>query len=154
MIRDPTKKDLKMANAKNKLTPKQEKFSLVYVETGNASEAYRQAYDVGPDTKPETVWREASEALANGSVAVRVMELQSAAAERTLVTVDGLTKELEVSRLLAQSEKQPAAMTSATMGKAKLHGLGVENSKVGMGFSAEFTELMGRAAAKTSKIGD
>ena len=38
-----------------KLTPKQESFCLAYIETGNASEAYRQAYDVGPKTKPETV---------------------------------------------------------------------------------------------------
>ena len=29
----------------NQLTPKQEKFAQVYVECGNASEAYRQAYN-------------------------------------------------------------------------------------------------------------
>jgi phage terminase small subunit len=154
MVTEPTKKELKMATAENKLTPKQEKFSLVYVETGNASEAYRQAYDVGPDTKPETIWREASAALANGNVAVRVMELHATAAERTLVTVESLTKELEVSRLLAQSEKQPAAMTSATMGKAKLHGLGVDNSKVELGISTEFMELMGRVSEKTTRLNE
>ncbi|SQE31532.1 Terminase small subunit [Mannheimia haemolytica] len=27
------------------LTPKQEAFCLAYIETGNASEAYRQAYE-------------------------------------------------------------------------------------------------------------
>ena len=33
-----------------KLTPKQSKFAEEYVNTGNASEAYRRAYDVGQDT--------------------------------------------------------------------------------------------------------
>jgi len=42
------------------LTPKQEKFANLYVELGNASEAYRQAYDVGVDTKDETIWAKSS----------------------------------------------------------------------------------------------
>jgi phage terminase small subunit len=29
----------------DKLTPKQERFVQAYIETGNATEAYRQAYD-------------------------------------------------------------------------------------------------------------
>ncbi|MGU9998175.1 terminase small subunit, partial [Bordetella avium] len=36
------------------LTPKQEAFALAYVETGNASEAYRRAYSA-ERMKPETV---------------------------------------------------------------------------------------------------
>lgn len=36
------------------LTPKQETFCLAYIETGNASEAYRQAYDA-ENMKPDTV---------------------------------------------------------------------------------------------------
>ena len=35
-----------MNKATVKLTPKQEKFCQVFIETGNASEAYRQAYAV------------------------------------------------------------------------------------------------------------
>ncbi|APY15824.1 hypothetical protein GJU94_13130 [Brucella sp. 10RB9214] len=52
------------------LTPKQEAFARAYVETGNASEAYRRAYNVGDKTKPESVWVKASELLANGKVSV------------------------------------------------------------------------------------
>ena len=107
----------------DKLTPKQEAFALAYVETSNASEAYRQCYDVGENTKPETVWRKACEVLANGKVAARVAELQMAAQERTLVTVASITKELEVARYLAETEKQSSAMTAAIMGKAKVNGL-------------------------------
>lgn len=37
--------------AKLELTPKQEAFALAYVETGNAAEAYRRAYDVKAATQ-------------------------------------------------------------------------------------------------------
>ena len=107
----------------DKLTPKQEEFARVYVETSNASEAYRQAYDVGEKTKPETVWRKACDVLANGKVGAKVAELQSLAQERTLVTVASITAELEAARFLADSLRNPAAMTGAIMGKAKVNGL-------------------------------
>ncbi|EPZ98572.1 terminase small subunit, partial [Glaesserella parasuis] len=41
-----TKKDEGKSTSKGRgLTPKQEKFCQLYIELGNASEAYRQAYD-------------------------------------------------------------------------------------------------------------
>ena len=46
-----------------KLTPKQEKFANLYVELGNASEAYRQAYDV-TTTNIDTIKAKASKLLA------------------------------------------------------------------------------------------
>lgn len=76
------------------LTPKQEAFCLAYVETGNASEAYRQAYNVSPDTKPESIWVNASKTLADAKVSQRVMELQEEARERNAVTVDRVVQEL------------------------------------------------------------
>ena len=112
------------------LTPKQEAFALAYVETGNQSEAYRMAYDVGENTKPETVWKRASELMADGAVAGRVSELKAPAAERLMVTVESLTRELDEARVLAKEVANPAAMTGATMGKAKLHGLLVEKQEV------------------------
>ena len=116
--------------AVSKITAKQEAFSLAYVETGNASEAYRRAYDVRPDTKPESIWREACRILASEIVAARVMELQDAARERAMVTVHGLTAELEEARLLAMTdEKGASAAVSAIMGKAKLHGLLVDKKE-------------------------
>lgn len=113
----------------DKLTPKQEKFALAYVETGNASEAYRQSYNVGENTKQETVWRKAIEVLQNGKVAARVITLQNEARARTMVTIEGLTKELDEDRSLARSEKQAAAAISAVMSKAKLHGLIVDKKE-------------------------
>lgn len=112
------------------LTAKQEAFCLAYVETGNASEAYRIAYDVGENTKPETVWRKASELTTSGKVSARVAELKAMASERLMVTIESLTKELDEARKLAKEVANPAAMTGATMGKAKLHGLLVEKQEV------------------------
>lgn len=66
------------------LTPKQEAFALAYVETGNASEAYRKAYPKARRWKPETVHKRASELLANGAVVGRVEALQAELAERHL----------------------------------------------------------------------
>lgn len=109
----------------DKLTPKQEQFARKYVECGNASEAYRYAYNVGEKTLPKTVWEESCKVLAGPKVSARVFELQEAAKERTLVTVESLTKELNESRALAVEQDNPSEMTKATMAKAKLHGLDV-----------------------------
>lgn len=106
------------------LTPKQEAFALAYVECGNASEAYRRSYDVGPETKPETIWPAASRILADSKVRARVAELQEEARALALVSVGTLTQELEEARLKAMDEgKGASAAVSAVMGKAKLHGL-------------------------------
>lgn len=112
-----------------KLTPKQEAFALKYVECGNASEAYRHAYNA-ENCKPETVWRKAVEVLANGKVAARVMELQAEARERSQVTIESITKELDEDRQLARDNDQAAAAVSAVMNKAKLHGLVVNKTEV------------------------
>jgi phage terminase small subunit len=111
------------------LTVKQENFAQAYVETGNASEAYRRAYDVGENTKPEVIHVKACELLKTGNVSVRVVELQADARERHDVTVDSLTEEYEEARGVAKDEKQAAAMVSATTGKAKLHGLDINKNE-------------------------
>lgn len=110
------------------MTPKQEAFARAYVETGNASEAYRRAYNVGKNTKPEGIWVKASEMLKKGNVAVRIAELQEAARERCIVTVESLTRELDEDRQLAREEAMPSAAISAVLGKAKLHGLLIDKT--------------------------
>ena len=107
----------------NGLTPKQEAFSFKYVECGNASEAYRHAYDVQNEAS-EWVKVEASKLLKTPNVAIMVLELQEQARKRHEVTVDSLTLELNEARQQAQSDpKGASAHVAAVMGKAKLHGL-------------------------------
>ena len=98
------------------LTPKQEAFTFKYVECSNASEAYRHAYDVGEDTKPETIWREAHTILTTPKVATRVMELQEQARERHAVTVDSLTVELDEARIHAMADEKGASAAVSASG--------------------------------------
>src|SRR5262245_15777282 len=69
-----------------KLTPKQTAFAHAYLETGNASEAYRRAYNT-TGMKPETLKVKACELLRNGNVAVTVVGLQAEHAQRHNITV-------------------------------------------------------------------
>lgn len=105
------------------LTPKQEAFAQAYVETGNASEAYRRSYSAA-NMKPEVVNNKASELLKKGDVRVRVAALQAKAVERHELTVDDIIRELEEARTFAMTGErpQPSAMVAATMGKAKVLG--------------------------------
>ena len=113
---------------KIKLTPKQEKFCQVYIETGNASEAYRQSYNTAK-MKPETVNRTAKQLLDNRKIAARLDELREEHAKRHEITVDTLVAELEEARKLAFETDKAAAAVSATMGKAKLLGLVVDKQE-------------------------
>ena len=119
--------ELKMTD---KLTPKQEAFAMAYVECGNASNAYRMAYDVNENTTDNTISVEASKLRNNPKITLRILELQELAQERHSITVDSLTDELENARKTAQEAGQASAMVAATMGKAKLHGLLTEKAEI------------------------
>jgi len=104
------------------LTPKQENFCLAYLETGNASEAYRRAYDA-ENMKPESINVNASKLLADAKVALRIETLRAPIIAKAQLTVEDLLAELEEARQLALETEAPAPAVSATMGKAKLLGL-------------------------------
>jgi len=104
------------------LTPKQDRFCQLYIETGNASEAYRQSYNAC-NMKPETINRKAKELLDNGKIRARVEGLQTEHQERHNINVDYLTAKLEAIYTLATERNNPSAAVSAILGIAKLHGL-------------------------------
>lgn len=111
-----------------KLTPKQEAFARAYVECSNASEAYRQSYDVSPTAKPEGIWVNACKLLGDAKVAQRVEQLQREARERHAITLDTITQMLKDDRELARKSGQSSAAVSAVMGLAKIHGLVVDKA--------------------------
>lgn len=113
------------------MTPKQEQFARLYVETGNASEAYRQAYNTD-NMKPETVTNEAYKLLQDPDISAMVDGLKEEARQRHAVTVDDLLSELEQARAaaLAAPTPQSSAAVSATMGKAKMLGLLVDKAEI------------------------
>jgi len=57
------------------ITQKQANFCDLYIETGNASEAYRRSYSCD-NMKAETINRKAIEVLRNGKVTARIKVLQ------------------------------------------------------------------------------
>lgn len=74
------------------LTPKQERFCNAYMETGNASEAYRRAYSCG-EMKAETVHRKAKELLDNGKIAARIREIQKRQERKSDITREEIMAE-------------------------------------------------------------
>jgi phage terminase small subunit len=92
------------------------------------TKAYEKA---GYELTKESAWANSSRLLSNASVSDRVAELQELAVQRTLVSIEKLTDELEEARELAmKDDKGAAAAVSAVMSKAKLHGLDVNRHKV------------------------
>ncbi len=114
----------------NGLTVKQERFARAYIKTGNASEAYRQAYDVSPETKQTTIARKAHDVLADGNVAAMIDALRKKSASKHEISVDRITSMLIEDRELARSIEQPSAAVSANVALAKLHGLMIERKHV------------------------
>lgn len=106
------------------LTAKQEAFCIAYFETGNATEAYRRAYDV-ENTSPPVINNKASALLARDDIRVRVEELRAPTIKKAQITVEDLLRELEEARTVAMTCETPqsSAAIAATMGKAKLLGL-------------------------------
>src|SRR5262245_59286762 len=76
------------------LTAKQEKFCSLYVELGNATHAYLQAYQAANMTH-RTAQKRAGELLKNGAVTGRIAALQAAAAQKA-----GLTRQWVLERLM------------------------------------------------------
>ena len=113
---------------KIKLTPKQEAFCYGYIETGNASGAYRAAYNA-EKMKPESVAVQAAKMLVSPKIALKIDALRAELRQRHEITVDDLVAELEEARKMAFETDKAAAAVQATMGKAKLLGLVIEKQE-------------------------
>lgn len=74
------------------LTPKQEAFCLAYIQTGNASEAYRRSYDASK-MKDKTIWEKASVLLSDGKVSARVKELRASVTELGIMSAQEALEE-------------------------------------------------------------
>ncbi len=108
---------------KDELTAQQEAFCLAYLETGNAAESYRRAYNTEPNARDNWIYVEASQLLDNPKVALRLKLLQDEAAKLSLYSVKAAFDELEDARQLAKTSNNPSAVVSAIAQKMKLFGL-------------------------------
>lgn len=172
-----------MARAKtaNGLTIKQEAFAQAFIETGNASEAYRRAYDCGK-MKEATINREAKRLIDNPHIATRIAEGQGQAAEKHGITVDWLVSqfkgiaEADVSEMLEwnadgeitlkPSKSLPKRMTAAISEvsrgrngfKFKLHDRQAALVSLGrhLGMFKDVQEIMGKGGGpiETKDVSD
>lgn len=113
----------------SQLTPKQEAFAQAYVETGNASEAYRSAYDAS-NMLPASVNRKAKECLDHVKISARIDILRQKHQERHNVTVDSLTEDAQSMLIIAQETGNVSGGVSALTLIAKLHGLLTEKREL------------------------
>mgnify|MGYP003646789733 FL=1 len=94
----------------------------VFIQTGNKTEAYRQA-GYSTNMSDKAISTKVQRVFNNGAVLGRVAELQAEQAKLHAVTIESLTADLREDRVLAYSVKNPSAAVAAVMGMAKLHGL-------------------------------
>lgn len=111
------------------LTPKQEAFALAYLETGNASEAYRRAYDA-EGMKPESVNRAAKEVLDNPKIAARLEMLRAPVREAAQITLKQHLDDLKRLRDLAEASEKYGPAIQAEVARGKASGLYVEKTEV------------------------
>jgi len=104
------------------LTPKQETFCLEYLKTGNASEAYRIAYDA-KDMKPATINRRAKDLIDNGKIKARLGELRKPAVKRAQMTLDDHLEDLRILRNRATKEGKLDAAIRAEIARGKHSGV-------------------------------
>lgn len=107
------------------LTPKQEAFCLAYIETSNASEAYRSAYNAGK-MKAETIHRNAKALLDNNKVATRLQELRRPAVEKAQLTLEQHLIDLQRLRDLAEASQKFGPAVTAEMARGKASGFYVD----------------------------
>lgn len=124
------------------LTPKQEAFCLAYLETGNASEAYRKAYSVGT-MKPESIHRKAKELVDNVKITARLQELRAPAVEKAQITLEQHLADLKRLRDLAEASEKYGPAVTAEMARGKASG-----------FYVDKVEHSGKVGLETLIVGD
>jgi phage terminase small subunit len=94
----------------------------VFMQTGNKTEAFRQA-GYSTNSTEQVITGNVQRLFRREPVLKRVAELQAEQAKLHAVTIESLTADLREDRALAYSVKNPSAAVSAVMGMARLHGL-------------------------------
>ena len=107
------------------LTEKQEKFCVEYIRTGNASAAYRHAYDTSK-SKESSVNVNACKLLADAKIAQRIEELRIPARETAQMTLADHLNDLKRLRDLAAAAENYSAAVTAETNRGKASGLYTE----------------------------
>ncbi len=112
------------------LTIKQEKFCQELITTGNASAAYREAYNT-EKMKPESVNRSAKQLLDNTKIATRLQELRAPAVEKAQLTLEQHLNDLKRLRDKAEMQDRYGDAIRAEVARGKAAGLHIEKHELG-----------------------
>ena len=136
------------------LTNKQEMFCCEYLRCGNASEAYRVAYDAA-GMLPATINRKAKEVMDNGKIAARLSELRKPVFEAAQLTLAAHLAELNRLKMLAEASEQIAVALRSEELRGKASGLYVERVERGDpgAFGESKQDLTARIKERGLKLG-
>ena len=112
------------------LTPKQEAFAIAVASGMTQADAYRSAYNVKPETKPEVTQVKASQLMADGKIRVRVEELKKPIIEAAGITLESHLARLEHLGKKAEKAESYTAAISAEVARGKVAQLYTENINV------------------------
>lgn len=101
---------------------------MAFIETGNASEAYRRAYRPRR-MSAKSVHEKASHILAEGKVQARVADLRGKAADKVVLTLTDHLDELAKLRDLAKRDKAWRAASFAEVKRGEAAGLYPDRGK-------------------------
>jgi len=111
------------------LTQRQESFCYAYIETGNASEAYRRCYTTNK-MKPESINRLAKVLMDNVKIASRLEELRAPIREAAGITLLDHLNTLQALRDKAEEKENYSAAITAETQRGKASGLYVERKEI------------------------
>lgn len=112
------------------LTAKQEMFCINYIETGNASEAYRRSYDAG-GMNENSINRKAKELMDNVKITARLSEIRKPVIEKAQLTLEEHLSDLKRLRDLAEREGKYGPAVTAEMARGKASGFYIDRVEKG-----------------------
>ncbi len=115
----------------DKLTMKMEAFCQEYIRNkGNASAAYRHAYNTTNMKEPDSVNRKAFELMENVKISARLHDLKEAIATKNEITIEYIVDGLQKVLKKADDKDDITNYRGAYMDLAKLCGLIIDKQQV------------------------
>ena len=111
------------------LTQKQENFCLAYIETGNASEAYRRAYDANK-MNDNAIGVAANELMNNPKITLKLQEYRKPVVEKVQITLKNHLEKLAELRDKADASEKWQAAIQAEVARGKASGLYVDKVEI------------------------
>lgn len=133
------------------LTIKQENFCLAYIETSNASEAYRRSFNA-EKMKAVTITKRASEFINRSDIAGRIQELRKPAINAAQFTLEEHLNALKRLRDDAAMANQFSAAINAEVNRGKVSGFYLDKSKFGGDQDDPLTALLKRVQGSSLPV--